>query len=238
MNSAKSIPIYPAFAFEGYPNRDSTPYNERYKIPEAKTVIRGTLRYAGFPKFINALVKLGFLEDQEVAHLAPTAQPTKWRDLLAKSTGVSFTSVDDLEAAVRKVAQLSGDDGDRIIFGMKWLGMFSEKLVHLRGTMLDTLCATLEEKMMYAPGERDMVMLQHRFNVEYPDGRKEIRTSTDGDSAMATTVGVPCGIATQLILDGKLKRRGIIAPMDAEINDPILEALEKEGVFMTDAIIA
>jgi saccharopine dehydrogenase (NADP+, L-glutamate forming) len=46
--------------------------------------------------------------------------------------------------------------------------MFSEIPVHRRGTMLDTLCATLEDKMMYAPGERDMVMLQHRFDVEYP----------------------------------------------------------------------
>ncbi|KAJ3278632.1 hypothetical protein HDU79_001392, partial [Rhizoclosmatium sp. JEL0117] len=126
-----------------------------------------------------------------------------------------------------------------------WLGMFSESNVHLRGTMLDTLCATLEDKMMYAPGERDMVMLQHRFGVEYPNGKKEIRTSTglwfgvpNGDSAMATTVGVPCGIATQLILDGILKRRGVIAPMDAEINNPILEALEKEGIFMVDEIIA
>ncbi|KAJ3229698.1 saccharopine dehydrogenase (NADP+, L-glutamate-forming) [Chytriomyces hyalinus] len=245
MNSAKNIPIYPAFAFEGYPNRDSTPYNERYHIPEAKTVIRGTLRYAGFPNFIKALVKLGFLDDKEVPQLAATAAPVQWRHLLSQAAGVKFTSVDDLEAAVKKTANISGDDGERIIFGMKWLGMFSETNVHLRGTMLDTLCATLEDKMMYAPGERDMVMLQHRFGVEFPNGKKEIRTSTglwfgvpNGDSAMATTVGVPCGIATQLILDGKISRKGVIAPMDKEINNPIMEALEKEGIFMVDEIIA
>ena len=88
--------------------------------------------------------------------------------------------------------------------------MFSETPVHLKGNKLDTLCATLEEKMMYGPDERDMVMLQHRFGIEYADGKTEIRTSTGlwfgvprGDSAMATTVGVPCGIATQLILDGE-----------------------------------
>jgi len=45
MQSAKPIYIYPAFAFEGYANRDSTPYSQRYNIPEAKTIIRGTLRY-------------------------------------------------------------------------------------------------------------------------------------------------------------------------------------------------
>jgi saccharopine dehydrogenase (NADP+, L-glutamate forming) len=52
------------------------------------------------------------------------------------------------------------------------LGLFSNTNVHLRGSLLDTLCATLEEKMMYGPGERDMVMLQHRFEVELKDGKK------------------------------------------------------------------
>ena len=45
LRSAKPIFVYPAFAFEGYPNRDSTPYDKRYNIPEAHTILRGTLRY-------------------------------------------------------------------------------------------------------------------------------------------------------------------------------------------------
>ena len=36
--------------------------------------------------------------------------------------------------------------------------------------MLDTLCARLETLMAYAPGERDLVMLQHKFVVERADG--------------------------------------------------------------------
>lgn len=59
----RKMDIYPAFAFEGYPNRDSRPYVERYGIPEAKTVLRGTLRYAGNPIFVRALADLGFLND-------------------------------------------------------------------------------------------------------------------------------------------------------------------------------
>ena len=42
MATAKPYLIYPGYA---YPNRDSTPYKERYNIPEARTIIRGTLRY-------------------------------------------------------------------------------------------------------------------------------------------------------------------------------------------------
>ena len=52
----------PAFAFVAYPNRDSTPFRDFYNIPEAETVLRGTLRYQGFPAFIQALVALGYLD--------------------------------------------------------------------------------------------------------------------------------------------------------------------------------
>src|ERR1700761_7103281 len=45
MGTAKPYFIYPGYAFVAYPNRDSTTYKERYSIPEAQTVVRGTLRY-------------------------------------------------------------------------------------------------------------------------------------------------------------------------------------------------
>lgn len=60
-------------AFVAYPNRDSTTFKEKYQIPEAETVVRGTLRYQGFPAFINALVELGFLNETAQAWLAPGA---------------------------------------------------------------------------------------------------------------------------------------------------------------------
>ncbi|RDB15379.1 Saccharopine dehydrogenase [NADP(+), L-glutamate-forming] [Hypsizygus marmoreus] len=45
MGYAKPYFISPAFAFVAYPNRDSVPFKEYYNIPEAETVVRGTLRY-------------------------------------------------------------------------------------------------------------------------------------------------------------------------------------------------
>ena len=69
MGYAKPYYISPAFAFTAYPNRDSTPFKEFYNIPEAETVIRGTLRYQGFPEFIKALVELGWLDTSEKAWL-------------------------------------------------------------------------------------------------------------------------------------------------------------------------
>ena len=71
MGSAKPYFIYPGFAFVAYANRDSTPYKERYAIPEADTIIRGTLRYQGFPEFVRTLVDIGFLNDEPLDLLQP-----------------------------------------------------------------------------------------------------------------------------------------------------------------------
>jgi hypothetical protein len=38
------------------------------------------------------------------------------------------------------------------------------------GNLLDTLCAWLETLMWYEQGERNLVMLQHKFVVEWADG--------------------------------------------------------------------
>ncbi|KAG8802801.1 hypothetical protein FRC16_008617 [Serendipita sp. 398] len=112
----------------------------------------------------------------------------------------------------------------------------------------DTLCARLETLMAYEEGERDLVMLQHKFTVEWTkeDGSvdEEVITSTlemygtpGGHSAMAVTVGVPCGIATQLVLDGVINQTGVLAPYSKELCDPLIELLEKEGLGMVEARI-
>ena len=64
MGHAKPYFITPAFSFVAYPNRDSTSFREFYNIPEAETVIRGTLRYQGFPEFIHTLVQMGWLDSE------------------------------------------------------------------------------------------------------------------------------------------------------------------------------
>ncbi|KAI9193279.1 Saccharopine dehydrogenase [Polychytrium aggregatum] len=244
MDSAKPIYIYPAFAFEGYPNRDSTPYDVRYCIPEAQTVLRGTLRYQGFPKFIKALVALGFLDDTEKAYLHSSAAPLPWKTVFARAISSDSEVETDLIQAIRAKARLQGEEAERIIHGIKWLGLLSSTPVTPRGNLLDTLCATLEQKMQYEEGERDMVMLQHKFGVELADGTKQTRTSTGlwfgvpgGATAMATTVGVPCAITTQLILDGKITRKGVVAPLDGEVVYPLIEALEAEGIRMVEEIL-
>ena len=92
MKSAKPYLIYPGYAFIAYPNRDSTVYMKRYNIPEAQTVIRGTLRYQGFAEFVSVLVDLGFLDDTPVDFLARSSQPLTWKETLAKTLKIESTA--------------------------------------------------------------------------------------------------------------------------------------------------
>jgi saccharopine dehydrogenase-like NADP-dependent oxidoreductase len=68
-----------------------------------------------------------------------------------------------LVARVKELAKFpSVEEEQRIVSGLRWIGVFDkDAAVTPRGNLLDTLCATLEQKMQYEKGERDMVMLQH-----------------------------------------------------------------------------
>lgn len=53
---------------------------------------------------------------------------------------------------------------------------------------------------------------------------------------MSKSVGVTCGIATQLLLDGHpaFDIPGVLAPYEKEICDPIRELLALEGIKMVE----
>ena len=59
----------------------------------------------------------------------------------------------------------------------------------------------------------------------------------DGASAMATHVGIPCGIAVQLVLDNVINTPGILAPYTPEICEPLRKVLESEGLGLIERVL-
>ena len=76
-----------------------------------------------------------------------------------------------LISRIKEVAKFTSEaESERIISGMRWMGILSsEKAIVVGGNLLDTLCTQLEKLMNFKPGERDLVMLQHKFVVEWSD---------------------------------------------------------------------
>jgi len=219
--------------FEGYPNRDSLPYIGLYGIPETRTMFRGTLRYPGWCESLKKISDLGLL-DQEETDLAGLSV----REFVARRIGKP--GVADLKAALGEKLQLH--PASEVLARLEWLGLLGDDRLPLeRGSALDVLEALMLRKLSYAPGERDMIILQHEFVTVDARGHKEKITSTlidfgtpGGDSSMARTVGLPAAAGTRLVLEGKVRRKGICLPVHPEIYEPILNDLEAHGIVFKE----
>ncbi len=213
--------------FEAYPNRDSIPYHELYGLNEIRTMFRGTLRYPGWSKTMKTLVDIGYLDLTERQF-----QVTTYDGLLRQLIG---TSNKDLRAAVAEKMNLPIDHF--VLDRMEWLGLMSpDPLPKGINNTLDMFAEKCFEKLQYAPGERDLIVLHHIFDVEL-NGKHQTMTSTlidygipNGDTAMARTVSIPAAIGTRLILQDKINLRGVLIPVNPEIYNPILDELEELGI--------
>ncbi len=212
---------------EGYPNRDSTGYQQIYGIPEAKNIIRGTFRYSGFCEIIQAAKELNLLE----AKSDVSSSDIIWQDYICQINGVQ-----DFDALKTRVSESAWR-------GLGWIGCFSEQLVGDFAGPIDAFCSLLVQRLSYRDGQVDMVLLQHKFEIEKADGSRYHIASTlqefgqvGGYTAMSKTVGYPAAIASQLIADGKIDRKGIILPMTKDIYNPILELLEKEEITCEEEV--
>ncbi|WAO87363.1 Hypothetical protein NCS54_00466900 [Fusarium falciforme] len=244
MGSAKPYHVLDGYSFVAYPNRNSVPFREAYGIPEAHTVIRGSLRYEGNPAMVKALIDLGWINPEEKLWLK---DGMTWAQIQKQVTGAASDEENDLVAKVNEICTFSSaEERDKILNGLRWMGLFSEKVPTLHGNLLDTLSAQLEKLCSFSPGERDLVMLQHKFVVEWKDGSENTITSTlelfgdpNGDSAMSKSVGVTCGIATQLLLDGHapLNKPGILAPYSRDVCDLIRVRVEEEGIRLVERMV-
>ena len=217
--------------FEGYPNRDSLSYIDIYNIPETKTMLRGTFRNMGWCGTLDKIADLGLLDIEE-----RSLEGITYADLMRELTSSSDS---DVKSAVAKACKIEPDDS--IMTRLEWLGLFEEKQIPSGiNTILDALCNLFEEKLQYAPGERDMIIMHHEFIAEYPDKKQKI-TSTlidygipNGDSSMSRTVALPVAIASKMILDGKITLTGVHRPIIPEIYEPILQELKTLDIKMDE----
>lgn len=228
------VPVEGVGVLEAYPNRDSLPYIQLYGIPEARTMYRGTLRYPGWCETWQKFVELGLLDLTEREDLTGMT----YRQLLAQLIGRLGTP--DLRRDL--AAHLDLPEDSPVLDRFEWLGLLSDDPLPPQRTILDVLAVRMQEKLQYAPGERDMVVLLHDFVAEYPDRRERIRSwlvdfgIPHGDTAMARTVGLPAAIATRLILQGVIRLTGVHIPVLPEVYQPVLAELEEKGIRVEERV--
>ncbi|MEZ4386530.1 MAG: saccharopine dehydrogenase C-terminal domain-containing protein [Candidatus Krumholzibacteriia bacterium] len=210
--------------FEAYPNRDSLAYREIYGLDGIETLYRGTLRNMGWCDCFYHYRRLGLLDLDPV-----TVAGRTYADIMREHLGAG--AGEDLRAAFARRAGLPADALPPA--NLQWLGLFDERKVTREATTrLDLLGDLMLEKLVFAPGEQDLIVLCHDFEAVFADGRREHITSRliafgepGGDSAMSRTVSLPAAIGADLILQGRLTTPGVLRPVTAEIYEPVLAEL-------------
>jgi saccharopine dehydrogenase-like NADP-dependent oxidoreductase len=105
----------------------------------------------------------------------------------------------------------------------------------------DILQFAVEKKLALRPYDKDMIVMLHEIEYIIDQQKFKINSSlvVKGENslrtAMAKTVGLPLGIATKLILNGKIKLTGLHIPTSKEIYTLVLKELEQQGVKFNES---
>lgn len=220
--------------YEGYANRDSLKYIEAYGLQGIQTMLRGTLRNEGFCAAWNAFVQLGCCDD---SYRMENVEQMTHRSFIN-----SFLDHHSSLTVEEKVCELFGWSPDAPeLQKLKWAGVFEHEKIGLdSGTPAQLLEYVLNKKWKLAVGDKDMIVMWHRFGYESEGRKKEIQASlvvrgTDSvNTAMAKTVGLPLGMAAKAIVQGKIKLRGVVIPTLPEIYEPILNELAAVGIELEE----
>jgi saccharopine dehydrogenase-like NADP-dependent oxidoreductase len=217
---------------EVYPNRDSISYINIYRIPEAKTIYRGTFRYKGWCETLDAMKSINMLDDS-----------------INDYTGVSFagflserTGLNQSRIRYDITAKPGFSENSTALKSLEWLGFFSDSpMGYSKTTPFEITSDLMIHKMLLSDDERDMVALLHIFQASYPDGKSEVIKSSmldfgtnETNTSIARTVALPAAIAVKMILEGKIRLKGVYRPVYPEIYLPVLAELEKMNIKMKE----
>ncbi|MBL7938636.1 MAG: saccharopine dehydrogenase NADP-binding domain-containing protein [Flavobacteriales bacterium] len=221
--------------FDGYANRDSLKYRSHYGLDDIPTLLRGTLRKAGYCEAWDAFVQLGCTEDGFPMELPAKA---KWSEYL----DAFLPHCQECGTRGNLANYLGLDEHSEVMKKLDWLGLFeNNNPIGVSGrSPAATLQHLLEQKWKLGANDKDMVVMWHRFRYSVEGQHQTIHASLGviGDdqlyTAMARTVGLPIAIASKLLLNGTITDRGVLLPLKPVIYEPILDELETFGVAFTE----
>jgi saccharopine dehydrogenase (NADP+, L-glutamate forming) len=221
--------------YKGYPNRDSLAYEKIYGLEGITTLIRGTLRVDGFCRSWDILVQLGMVRDDVKLSWRKGISWSEWTRSFLPATTANLSVSDAINATVIS----DHETNERL----SWLGLFDLESGPsvVEGTPAQILEALLVDKWALEDGDRDMVVMWHRFEYE-KEGKRFERTSEffleGSDSvytAMSDTVGLPMALAAEhMLVGGGFGRVGVEIPVSSTYYEVLLPKLEKLGIVFKE----
>ena len=219
--------------FEGIANRDSLKYIDIYGLKDVKTMYRGTLRRPPYSKAWAILVQIGATDD--------SFEMEETENMTYKEFTNSFLKYREGDSIKLKLAYYVHVDVDcEAMKLLEWAGLFDNRKIGIKNASpAKVLQHLFEQKWDMEPTDKDMIVMRHLFKF----GEGKTLTSSmvvigddENNTAMAKTVGLPIAIAAKLILNNKIKEKGVLMPMSKEIYGPILEELKDYGIVFKEDV--
>lgn len=214
--------------FEGLANRDSLKYRKAYGLENVATLYRGTLRRPGFARAWDSFVKLGMTDDSYTIENTDTLSFREFTNLF-----LAYNPQDSVELKLKYYLGIPQDSD--IFTKLQWAGLFSDQnFPFASGTPAQCLEFILKQVWTLSEEDRDLIVMYHKIGWKKDDtlGMIESSMGVEGkhssQTAMASTVGLPLGIATKLILTGENLDTGVQMPITAQWYNPILDELAKD----------
>ncbi len=202
-----------------YANRDSVSYMTIYGLENIPNFIRTTLRFPPFIRGWKNIIDLK-LTDEEKNY---------------ETTNLTLANFFKLHFNKNHLEVKS--DEQLIFFGLN----DNETTIN-KGlcSAVDVLQFVMELKLSLKPDDKDMIVMLHEFEYEIEGKPYQFKSylkvigENSSLTAMAKTVGLPLGIAAELILDGIISAKGLLIPTIKEIYHPVLKELEKHHIIFEE----
>ncbi|MBQ4819743.1 saccharopine dehydrogenase C-terminal domain-containing protein [Aquimarina sp. MMG016] len=221
--------------FEAYANRNSLKYQSIYGLDDILTLYRGTIRRVGFSRAWNTFVQLGMTADD---YILANSENMSYRDFT--NSFLAYSPTDSVELKLRHYLKIDQDDimWDKLLE----LDLFNpnKKIDIPNATPAKALQKILMDKWTLDKGDKDMIVMYHKFGYELHGKRKQIdatMVSIGEDqtyTAMARTVGLPVAMAALRILNKQITSTGVQIPIKEEVYKPILKELEEYGIIFKE----
>lgn len=219
-------------SFGFYPNRDSLSYIDLYQLQTATTFMRTTLRAVDF--------LVGW---SEIVALQLTNEEVKYNSDELSIAMILSQHLTENQLTDKWISMYENDKLKEQIHFLFSTDISTIKLHKGMVSICDVLQHCMEEKLVLQPTDRDMIVMQHDIDYTLHTESKSLSSTLvlKGDdavhTAMAKTVGLPLAITALLILDNKISITGLHIPIIPEIYEPVLEALEQEGIVFKERFL-
>jgi len=141
--------------FEGYANRDSMKYLDKYNLQGISTIYRGTLRRPGFCRAWNVFVQLGATDD---SYIMDNTEDMTYKEFI--NSFLYYSKGDSVELKLLHYMHIDSDSS--IIEKLKWLGIFDDTRIGIKNASpAQILEHILNQKWKLEPEDKDMVVMWH-----------------------------------------------------------------------------